>query len=105
MKNFSFLTHELKQKKRQSGVCCSAKHWKSQTLPCALEAIIRKCLCLQIKIAGLRYMTCSSMKHPLGQVKFVRLFKATVLNLYVIMMKPEIELIISAARLYCSYVF
>ena len=50
MKDFIFLTHELKQGKTLvSGVCCSAKHWKSQTLPCALEAIIRKCLCFQIK--------------------------------------------------------
>ena len=38
----------------------------------------------------------------LGQVKFVHLFKAVVLNLHVIMMKPEIKLIISAARLYWS---
>ena len=38
-------------------------------------------------------------KDPLGQVKFVRLFKVTVLNLHVIMKKPEIKLIISAARL------
>ena len=36
---------------------------------------------------------------PLGQVKFVHLFKATELNLHVIMMKPEMKLIISAARL------
>ena len=42
MTDFIFLTHELKQGK-------SAKHWKSQTLPCALEAIIRKCFCFQIK--------------------------------------------------------
>ena len=28
---------------------------------------------------------------PLGQVKFVRLFKVTVLSLHVIMMKPEIK--------------
>ena len=47
MKDFIFLTHELKQKKTL--VCCSAKHWKSQTLPCALEAIIRKCLCFKTK--------------------------------------------------------
>ena len=39
------------------------------------------------------------MKNPLRQVKFVRLFKVAVLNLHVIMMKPEIKLIISAARL------
>ena len=39
---------------------------------------------------------------PLGQVKFVRLFKVTVLNLCVIMMKPKIKLMISAARLYWS---
>ena len=37
------------------------------------------------------------MKNPLGQVKVARLFKVTVLNLHVIMMKPEIKLIISAA--------
>ena len=48
VKDFSFLTHQLKQKKLLSGVCCDAKHWKSQALPYALEAIIRKCLCYQI---------------------------------------------------------
>ena len=31
---------------------------------------------------------------PLGQVKFVGLFKVTVLNLHKIMRKPEIKLII-----------
>ena len=31
------------------------------------------------------------MKNPLGQVKLVRLFKVAVLNLHVIMMKPEIS--------------
>ena len=36
----------------------------------------------------------------LGQVKFVHLFKVTVLNLHAIMMKLEINLIISAAGLY-----
>ena len=35
---------------------------------------------------------------PLGQVKFVRLFKVTMLNLHIIMMKPDIELIISATK-------
>ena len=39
---------------------------------------------------------------PLGQVKFVGLLKVTVLNLHVIMTKPDIKLIISAARLYWS---
>ena len=39
---------------------------------------------------------------PLGQVKFVCLFKVTVLYLHEIMMKPEIKLIISTARLYWS---
>ena len=29
------------------------------------------------------------MKNPLGQVRFVHLFKVTVLNLHVIMMKPD----------------
>ena len=32
------------------------------------------------------------------QLKFVRLFKVTVLNLLVIIMKPKFKLIISAAR-------
>ena len=39
---------------------------------------------------------------PLRQVKFVHLFKAAVLNLQEIIMKPEIQLIISAVRLYWS---
>ena len=39
------------------------------------------------------------MKNPFGQVKFVHLFKVIVLNLHVIMMKPETKLIISVARL------
>ena len=47
MKHFSFLTHELNQ--RKAGVCCGGKHWKSQTLPYPLEVIIRRCLCRQIK--------------------------------------------------------
>ena len=36
---------------------------------------------------------------PLEQVKFVHLFKVNVLNLHVIIMKPDIKLIISVARL------
>ena len=39
---------------------------------------------------------------PLGQLKFVPLYKVTVLNLHEIMMKPEIKLIISTARLFWS---
>ena len=35
---------------------------------------------------------------PLGHVKFVRLFKVTVLHLQVIMMKPEIKLIIFSSQ-------
>ena len=49
MKDFIFLTHELKQGKTLVWGLCSAKHWKFQTLPCAVEAVIRKCLCFQIK--------------------------------------------------------
>ena len=49
VKDSIFLTHELKQGKTLVWGFCSAKHWKSQTLPSALEAIIRKCLCFQIK--------------------------------------------------------
>ena len=36
---------------------------------------------------------------PLGQVKFVGLFKVTVLNLHEIIMKPENKMTISTARL------
>ena len=52
------------------------------------------------KIAGLRYTTCQSLKNPLGQVNLCVFFEVTALNLYVTIMKPEIKLIISAARLY-----
>ena len=69
MEDFIFLTHELKQEKVQSGVCYSAKHQKSQTLPCAYKVILRKfSLFSDKKIAGLRYMTCQSLKNHLGQV-------------------------------------
>ena len=55
------------------------------------------------KIVGLRHMTSLVDEDPLGQVKFVHLFKVTVLNLHVIMMKPETKLIILAARLCSSF--
>ena len=42
MKGLIFLTHELKQGKTLVGGLLQCKHWKSQTLPFALEAIIRK---------------------------------------------------------------
>ena len=41
------------------------------------------------------------MKNPLGQVKFVSLFKVTALNLHVIVMKPEINPI--QARLFLLF--
>ena len=48
--------------------------------------------------------TFGSLKHChvllMRQVRSVRSFKVAVLNLHVIMMKPEIKLIILAARLY-----
>ena len=50
------------------------------------------------KIAGLRYMTCQSLKNPLGQVNLCFFSKL----LYVTIMKPEIKLIISAVRA-CSH--
>ena len=39
---------------------------------------------------------------PLEQVKFVRLFKGSVLNLDEIMMNPVIKLTISTTKLYWS---
>ena len=37
---------------------------------------------------------------PLRQLKFVNLFKVALLNLHVIMMKPEIKLVTSVTRVY-----
>ena len=54
------------------------------------------------KIAGLRYMTCSSMKTLRDELNLCDYSKVTVLNLCVIIMKPEVKLIISAARFYWS---
>ena len=39
-------------------------------------------------------------QNPLEQIKLVHLFKVTGLNLHVIIMKPKIQLIFSAARQY-----
>ena len=55
------------------------------------------------KIVGLK-THYKLIDEDLGQVKFVHLFKVTVLNLHVIMIKPKVNLIISAARLYSSCV-
>ena len=78
MKDFNFLTHELEQIKVLVWGCCSAKHGKSQTLSCALEAIIRKCLCFQVKNCWTQIHDMLIDEDPLGQVKFLRLFKVTV---------------------------
>ena len=75
----------------QSRVCFSTKHRKSQTLPCALEATSRKCLISGKKIAGQANEKLIN-EDPLEQVKFVHLFKVTVLNLHVIMMTSETEM-------------
>ena len=55
------------------------------------------------KIVGLKTHD-KLIDEDLGQVKFVHLFKVTVLNLHVIMIKPKVNLIISAVRLYSSCV-
>ena len=49
MKGIIFLTQELKHGKTLVWGLLQCKTLESQTLPCALEAIIRKCLCFQIK--------------------------------------------------------
>ena len=49
MKDFIFLTYELKQGKTLVWGLLQCKTLEVSTLPCALEAIIRKCLCIQIK--------------------------------------------------------
>ena len=57
-------------------------------------------------IVGIRMYDMLIDEDPLRQVKFVRLFKVTVLNLLVSIIKPEItpeiKPIISAARPYWS---
>ena len=56
MKDFNFLTHELKQRKtlvwgllKCKTLAVSNFAMCSQTLPCALKAVMRKCFCFQIK--------------------------------------------------------
>ena len=56
MNDFNFLTHELKQRKTLVWVLLLCETLDvsnfamcSQTSPCALEAIMRTCLCFQIK--------------------------------------------------------
>ena len=44
----------------------------------------------------------SIVEEPFGTSSFVLLFKVTVLNLYVTIMKPKSKLIISAARLWLN---
>ena len=69
VKDFSFLTHELKQRKTLAQGLLLCKHWKSQALPCALEAIIIRCLCFQIKrFDGLRHDMLINEEPFLGQV-------------------------------------
>ena len=49
MKDFSFLTHELKQRKTLVQGLLQCKTLEISNLPCALETIIRKYICFQIK--------------------------------------------------------
>ena len=88
LEDFNFLIHELKQRK----ICGTLKRKNSKTLPYALEAASRKRLCFQIK----DYWTQTLWEKFSGKVKFVHFFKVIVLK-HVIMMKPEINLIISSA--------
>ena len=53
------------------------------------------------KIAGLRYMTCQSLKNPFEQVNLC-FYSKLLCYLYVTIMKPEIKLIISADRLWAN---
>ena len=104
MKDFNFPDTRAETEKSFSLGLVVVKNFGSLK-PChvhALEAAIRKYLCFLIK-----RLFDSDIRHvidedPQGKVKFVELFKITVLNLHVLMMMPEIKLIISAARLYWS---
>ena len=51
------------------------------------------------KIVGLKIKDTLIDEDHLGQVKLARLFKVTVLNLHVILIKPKIKLIISKLEL------
>ena len=101
MKDFIFLTHKLKQGKTLVWGLLQCKTLEVSNLAmCSSSNHQKMSLFSNKKIAGPRYMTCQSLKNLLGQVNLCFFFKVTVLNLYVTIMKPEIKLIISAARLY-----
>ena len=101
MKDLIFLTQELKHGKNFSLAFVAVQNI-GNLKPChlLLKQSSENVFVFRLKIAGLRYMTCQPLKNPLGQVNLCFFFKVTVLNLYVTIMKPEIKLIISEARLY-----
>ena len=66
MKDFIFLTHELKREKTLVWVCCSAKHWKSQTLPCVFEAILQKISLFSDKNCWAKIHDMSIVEEPFG---------------------------------------
>ena len=97
MKDFIFLTDELKQGKTLVWGLLQCKTLEvSNFALCSSSNHQKMSLFSDKRIAGLRHMTCQSLKNPLGQVNLYFFSKL----LYVTIMKAEIKLIISAARLY-----
>ena len=76
IKNFKFLTHELKQRKTLVWGLLKCKTLEVSNFAMYSSSNHQKMSLLSDKkMAGLRHMTCSSVKNPLGQVKFMDLFK------------------------------
>ena len=68
MKNFIFLTYELKQRKTLVWGLLQCKTLEvSNPAMCSLSNHHKMSLFSNRKIAGPRYMTCQSLKNPLGQ--------------------------------------
>ena len=69
MKDFIFLSHELKQGKTLVWGLLQCKTLEvSNLVMCSSSNHQKMSLFSDKKIAGLRYMTCQSLKNPLGQV-------------------------------------
>ena len=85
MKDFIFLTHKLKLGKTLVWDFLQCKTLEvSNPAMCSWSNHQKMSLFSDKKIAGLRYMTCQSLKNPLEQVNLCFLSKL----LYVTIMKP-----------------
>ena len=93
MKHLNFMTHELKQRKVFSlgFVVVQNIGGTSQTLPCTLEAIIRKCCWFQIKRLSAQIHDMLIDEDTVGQVKFVRLFNMSVVAMDILLQENSYD--------------